>query len=142
MKNEPVLADTSFLVALLNKKDVHHPRAIKLMQILKKTSRKVVITDVVVNETLGVLKRRLKEKNGRDFGVLARKVLQLWEKERVFFYLYVSSSWEEITKLVLESDGELNFHDALLVVGARKTGIEHIATFDQDFKDYLRLVEI
>ena len=39
-----------------------------------------------------------------------------------------------------EKRGELNFNDALLVVGAKEYGIEWILSFDSDFDDYLKRI--
>ncbi len=121
---------------------MHHERAIKIHQYLRRSHKKLVITDVVVNETLGALKRRFKEKKEGNFRKVAEKIVAIWEKEKVYFYLYVFSAWKEIIELVLSSEGNLNFHDALLIVGARKRGIDTIVTFDSDFREYMNILEI
>jgi len=54
MGRERILVDTSFLVAWLNKKDIHHKKAFQVKNELG-SKAVLVITDVVVNETLSVL---------------------------------------------------------------------------------------
>ena len=137
-----VLVDTSFLVALLNARDVHHQRAAEIHRELEESGVYLIIPDVVVNESLAVLQRRLEERGDREFfSSLAQKIVKLWERDRVFFYIYVFSNWEDIIDLMLNSDGRLNFHDALLIIGARKKGLEEILSFDTDFDEYLQRIE-
>jgi len=62
--------------------------------------------------------------------------LDLWERDRVYFYIYVFSGWDEVIDLVLSSEGKLNFHDALLVVGARRRNLDRIVSFDTNFDGY------
>ncbi len=49
----------------------------------------------------------------------------------------IQEKFFEIKEICLDSGGELNFNDALLVVGAREYGIERIVSFDSDFDEYL-----
>ena len=132
-----VLVDTSFLVALLNVGDVHHQRAVEIQSEFEKNNVNLIIPDVVVNESLAVLQRRLAEKGQEDFVRIGREIVNLWKKDQVFFYIYVVSNWVDVINLVFSSNGKLNFHDALLIVEAKKKGIDRIASFDFDFDGYL-----
>jgi len=135
MGRERILVDTSFLVAWLNKKDIHHKKAFQVKNELG-SKAVLVITDVVVNETLSVLARRAQE-GKLSFHEASQKLLSLVPSPAKF-YFYTFSDWNEIISLVLKSNGQLNFHDALLIIGAKKEGITTILSFDSDFDGYLQ----
>ena len=138
--SDTILVDTSFLVALLNAGDAHHQRAVEIQREFEEKEVKLVIPDVVVNECLAVLQRRLSEKGLGDFDRVGRSIIALWEREKIFFYTYVLSNWGEVIDLIFSSKGKLNFHDALLIVGAKKRGIRRIVSFDVDFDGYLERI--
>lgn len=55
MTNSPVIADTGFWVALTNRSDTHHQRAVEVLEGL---SRRLVTTWPVLTETCHILLRR------------------------------------------------------------------------------------
>ena len=135
---QEALLDTSFLVALMCKKDVHHGASHKM---LEKYQGKIlpVATDVVLAETLTVLGRRSKEW-GFDYEKYAKTLLQKFNKF-VRFSLYMIRNFDEIVAITIESQGRLSFNDALLIKGVRAENIGYILTFDNDFKKYLEVLD-
>jgi len=132
------LLDTSFLVAYLCERDVHHARAKDLFGRLR-GEVVPVMTDVVFGETVTVLARRSKEW-AFSFEAVVRDLMGLAER-MARFAVYMLQEFDQVVDLVVESKGELSFNDALLVVGARQEGIGGIITFDEDFKPYLKVID-
>ncbi len=135
---QEALLDTSFIVALMCKKDIHHPMAVK---ILEKHSEEIlpVVTDIVLAETLSVLARRAKEWKF-DYERYAKILMEKFNKF-VRFSLYMIRNFNEIAEITIESQGRLSFNDALLIKGARVEKINLIVTFDMDFKTYMEVID-
>ena len=136
---ETVLVDTSFLVALLCQRDVHHKKARELYRALKREKHRLLFTDIVLGETITVLMRRSKEWKfplKETVDALRRMV-----PEPVQFSYYLVWRFWDIWDLAVNSEGRLTFNDALLVIGCREEGIEKIASFDQGFEGYLEIYE-
>ena len=133
------LLDTSFLVAYLCERDLHHEEARDISQRLK---GKVipVMTDVVFAEAVTVLARRAEEW-GFSFEGVVRDLKGLSEG-MARFAIYMLQEFDGVLDLVLQSEGRLSFNDALLVIGARREGIGSIITFDKDFAPYLEVIGI
>jgi len=53
-----VIADTNFLLGLLDSKDKWHQRSIELYQSLKVSRAKMIIFDCVANELISVIGKR------------------------------------------------------------------------------------
>lgn len=133
---ETVLVDTSFLVALLCRRDVHHERARELYEELKKKYR-LLFTDIVLGETVTVLMRRSREWKfpfTETVDTLRRMV-----PEPAQFAYYLAWKFWEVWNLAVESEGRLTFNDALLVIGCREEGIGGIVSFDRGFEGYLEV---
>ncbi len=139
MTESPVILDTSFLIACLCKRDVHHGRGRKLYAHIRGRYR-LVIPDIVFGETVSVLARRSKEWKFK-FRDLLNDLKEMCPRPAKFAG-YMLTRFEDILALVEETDGSLDFNDALLVVGAREEGIGKIATFDRDFEGYLEVLTV
>lgn len=48
-------------------------------------------------------------------------------------YPKVPDLYNNILKLMVQSDGRLNFHDALMALIMREYGVEYFVSFDEDF---------
>ena len=132
---ERVALDTSVLVGLVDGRDIWHPAAVTLRDALKGAQAEMVYFDCVVSEAVNVLARRAKErKRSSEFAeLLAQIVSQVSEDAIIWISGETRRFFREIINLVRDSGGALNFNDALVALGCRKLGIEHIATFDSDF---------
>ncbi len=142
MSEEFVLVDTSFLVALLDARDSLHQRAKEIEK--KLVSLKLIFTDVVYGETLSVLSRRIKERRRsvsdrkEFFRKIVIKIDEIIGKDLLYLMPIIKEKFFEIKEICLDSGGELNFNDALLVIGAKEYGIEWIVSFDSDFDEFLK----
>lgn len=140
-----VIADTSFLLGLLDGKDKWHQRSVALYQSLKANRVKIVIFDCVANELISVVGKRFGESGRQEkFKSFAQeKLLPLISKDNIVsLYRWVNEWHDEIVKVVIDTSGKFNFHDALIQLGARKIGLEHIVSFDEDFDKVAGLLRI
>ena len=142
---EVVLVDTSFLVALVDGKDVLHGRAKEILSEIRHYD--LMFTDVVYTETISVLSRRIwgrrtvpKDKKAEVF---REKVVLLdrWIGDRLWlWYPLLKEHMEEVKEICLDSGGRLNFNDAFLIFGASTYGVEKIVSFDSDFDGYMERI--
>ncbi|OAG28469.1 type II toxin-antitoxin system VapC family toxin [Thermodesulfatator autotrophicus] len=136
MKERAVL-DTSFLVACLCERDVHHRRA---REIFRETLRDLhpIVPDVIYGEAVSVLARRSREW-GFEFGQALRELRAICPRP-ARFAVYLLEEFDDIIRLVEDTEGRLNFNDALIVVGAREERIKKIVSFDSDFDGYMERI--
>ncbi len=131
----PTVFDTNFVVGLLDKQDVWNNRALELRAALKARDCEPVILDCVLAEAVSILARRTHEK--RRTAHLAHLLDQLQVQFPSRLIVWLGPDWprlyDEIVALVRQSDGELNFNDALIALSCRLRGFQFIASFDPDF---------
>ena len=128
-----VLVDTSFLVAQLDERDVHHQTAKSLHDLFRKREVAYIYLDCVVNETVTVLARRALERK-----VDPRPIIKRLRKEIPAEMLdWTGPELPRLRELTLDTletyKGSLSFNDCLLVIVSQEGGIEWIASFDQSF---------
>ncbi len=130
-----VVLDTNVVVSLLDRKDVHHQRAVDLIQRLENEQKDFVLMDCVLVEIYSVIARRSREK-GYD---LSRAFSYVREIESTYpvipAYKERVSLHAEVLSLIIDSSGKLSYHDALIALVMKRRGIKEIATFDRDFED-------
>ena len=128
-----VVVDTNVLVALLDGKDVHHQRAVRLVARLEKEQQQFVMMDCILVELYSVIARRSREK-GFDFSQVLPEIVQLEKMYHVIMaYDYRQKLHAKVLDLMLSSKGALNYHDALIGLAMKRERIRGIATFDKDF---------
>ena len=128
-----VIVDTSFLVAQLDERDLHHQTAKAIHESFRKREVAYIYLDCVVNEAVTVLARRALERK-----VDPRPVIQKLRKEIPTEILdwvgpELPRLWERAMDKLEEHKGRLSFHDCLLVLVSQEGDIEWIASFDQSF---------
>ena len=126
------LADTNFVVALLDRKDSLHKRAIALNERLVEKAAELFYADCVINETVSVLVRRLREQRRTDDidGLLDAIEESFPRDSLTWTYPSLDEEWSEVFGLVRKTHGRVNFHDALLSLAASSLGIPCIVSFD------------
>jgi predicted nucleic acid-binding protein len=130
-----VLVDTNVLVALIDEKDKWHSLATEIRDLLKSQNAALIFCDCVVNETVAVIGRRLEEKGlSEEFpAVLTRLELLITPQNITWTYSEIKRLYQSILNLIREHKGKLNFHDSLIVLIAKETDTQYIASFDADF---------
>jgi len=140
-----MIFDANLLIALIDERDVWHPKAATLLNALRIKGTKAVYLDCVLNEVISVLGRRFEER-GRtnEFdGVLRKLKKKIPERLITWVYPRVPELYKAILNLVGEHKGKLNFHDALIALVSKEMDIEYIVSFDKDFDEieWLKRVE-
>jgi predicted nucleic acid-binding protein len=131
------LADTNFLVALLDKKDSLHRRAGILNEHLINVDAEIFFADCVINETVSVLVRRLREQRrlGDIEGLLDVLERSFPPASLTWTYPGVDEEWASVFDLIRKTRGKVNFHDALLAQAALSLGIPNIVSFDANLDE-------
>ena len=134
MTNNIVL-DSSFLVALFDETDNFHERAKNLHVRYKQLQLRPIILDIVVNETISVISRRLKQKQRNH--LLQERLTTV---STVFSNLgiqrtsdFVQVNFKNIITTIIMSEGAFSFNDALIVSFLQENNITRFLSFDSDF---------
>jgi len=105
----------------------------------------LIYFDCVVNETVSVLVRRIYEQQRLE--QLCPLLDQLHECVPVCDMTWIAGEskrfYAEIMRLVRNSSGKLNYHDALLALICCEQGVDALVSFDRDFDelDWLTRIE-
>lgn len=130
-----IAVDTSFLVGLVNPRDLWHEQALALRDALLNTDSELIYFDCVVTEAISTLVRRLREKGlVAEIPVLIDRFNDVVCDDMITWILPdVPHLYREALGLIRFSYGALNFNDALVALACRERGIPAIASFDADF---------
>lgn len=130
-----IVVDTNWLVALLDSRDKWHTRACKIAEVLSARQVQIIYLDCVLNETISVLARRAEEQKrvGELVALLENMRQQVPEPCIVWASLETRRLYREIVDWVQQTQGALNFHDALIALLCREWGITALVSFDEDF---------
>lgn len=130
-----VAVDSSALVALISERDSQHLRATELFAALAEAKARLVYFDCAVTETLGVLARRAEEqRRPQSFATAADTLLNLATPDEIVWTLEsLRTYFRPAVALMRETDGALNFNDALICLTCRAMGVGYLASFDPDF---------
>ena len=127
--------DTSFIVGLVDDKDVWHIAAHALRGMIDTSDFQTFAFDCVMTEVVSILARRVHEKRRTTqlAALLADLRANFPTKSIVWLYPDLPGRYDEAVALVEQTDGELNFNDALIALACRERGIDYLASFDSDF---------
>lgn len=127
--------DTSFVIGLLDGKDVWHTPALELQAAFRAGDFRLYIFDCVLAEVISTLARRIHEKRrDADLGPLLEQVQKQFPARSItWLYPDLPRVYDEVVALVESSNGELNFNDALIALSCRDRKIPLLASFDADF---------
>ena len=128
MTSSPVIADTGFWVALTNRGDMHHARAVEVLEGLE---RRLVTTWPVPTETCRILLRR-------GGSVAQRRFLESWLKGSFDVHDLNPEQAARIHALMLRYESlPMDLADASLVLLAEALGCGDILSTDRrDFETY------
>lgn len=128
-----VVVDTSFLVAQLDERDLHHRTARAIHEAFRTREAAYIYLDCVVNEAVTVLSRRALQRKIDPQPILQRLRREIPAEILDWTGPELPRLWERILDKVEEYRGSLSFHDCLLVLILQEGGIEWIASFDESF---------
>ncbi|MBI4918880.1 PIN domain-containing protein [archaeon] len=121
-----VFLDASFLYALVNKRDIFHEKASKMVEKLSSKECHVITTDYTFDEAVTVLSRKADKKTALRLGgmLLESNIILLNVNQKVF-----QTAWK-----YFHGEWNFSFTDCTILAFMRIFGINKIATFDQEFK--------
>ncbi len=130
--------DASFVIGLLDEKDLWHTPAAQLYDDIQAREFQMAAFDCVLAETVGALARRVHEKRRRvDLASLLDHLRSKFPTKSItWLYPELPDIYDEVVTLVEQSNGELNFNDALIALSWRKREIVLFASFDPDFDQH------
>lgn len=130
-----LIVDANVLVALLDGADRWHPTAVALHSALRDAGARILYLDCMINETIGVLGRRVREqgRTSQFAELLSHLSTLIPETQITWAYPEVPRLYADVLDLVRSSNGELNFHDALIALICRQLSVRYLANFDHDF---------
>jgi predicted nucleic acid-binding protein len=131
------LADTNFVVALLDRKDSLHRKALGLNEHLIGSSVEIFYADCVINEVVSVLVRRLREqRRSEEIQDLLEVINEEFPPESLTWtYPGIEQEWKAVIDTIRKTSGKLNFHDALLARAAADLDIPAIISFDMNLDE-------
>ncbi|MGH2952083.1 MAG: type II toxin-antitoxin system VapC family toxin [Solirubrobacterales bacterium] len=123
-----IFADTSFIVAGIDRNDHHHRAAVRLLGTLDR-DHPIVTTNQVRGETWTTIRRKLGHRNAVEF------LDGLDRADRRFEICHVEPVLEEeaLTWLRRHDEREYSFVDATSFAYMRRHGITEALAFDSDF---------
>ena len=127
-----ILLDTSYIISLLNKGDVHHSEAVKRLKGISEAE--ILATHpLVVQESVTVIARKCREQSGKCSEWLTR-VDSFMDGLRIVETL---PSHDKVIELMKTADCKLSYVDAALVLLSRLTKAI-VLTFDKVLESFVR----
>ena len=141
MRSNTVCLDTSYLVGLFDKADRWHTRAREIDSLLLHYQVGVSFLDCVLNELFTVLARRCRERGSPEaFLSLLDQVAQAAQETPItWLYPHVPRWYSRCLGIMRGSQGQLNFHDALIVVAMQELGFSVLLSFDAGFDEVVSI---
>lgn len=133
---EKILLDTSFVVALLDKKDVFHKKAEEIARRIENSN--FHISDCVINEVLTVICRRTRQEERET--VIDRINQSLLSLPCLYAYHLLPAFHNRVVETMKKTKGGLSYHDCLLIALMEKEGMRKLVSFDKYF-DLIESVE-
>ncbi|MFY9462835.1 MAG: PIN domain-containing protein [Candidatus Sungiibacteriota bacterium] len=125
-----VFVDANVFIALLNKDDALHERAVSLWVQCKNAKRHLMTANVVVSEVITVLSQRASK------ALALRFADTIYSRSRDIELIYADEGIETAALGYLRSWSTKNasFVDAIIVAIMKQRGIAHLASFDRIFR--------
>lgn len=135
MTSKPLCLDTSYLVGFFDETDRWHTAAGEIYRLLSQHQIEVSYLDCVLNELFTVLARRCRDRRSPEVfsSLLDRVAREVPESAINWLYPRVPRWYNRCLGLMRETHGELNFHDALIVVAIQELGFSALVSFDTGF---------
>lgn len=114
--------DTTFIVGLFVSNDQWHSQAAEIYKKIK--NERLVISKLVIAETITVLKNKLETK---DISEIYKSI------PRLFDVIDDSNLFDNAMDEFIKYDSKISFFDAMYVYIMKKENINEIISFDSDF---------
>lgn len=125
---ENVFVDTSAWIALADKNDTHHKKAVQLYYTFLKTSKSLVTSNLVIAETYILLLKELGHKAALSFLESVKTSPRIL---RVFSNENIETEAEKILKKYIDQD--FSYTDAVSFALMNNMGIKKAFSFDKHF---------
>lgn len=132
-----VFVDASFLIALFNKDDQLHQKAVKLSFDLEKKRTRFLTSNIVLAETINVIFRLKGPQEAKEFYCYFQETgIKEYFVPKALFRKAYSLLWQQKKK-------GLNFFDCLHIKTTKHLKIRTILTFDEYFrKQNLKIIGV
>ena len=130
-KISEVIIDSNVFIAWLDSRDTWHKRATELIMAAQKTQARLIFLDIVINETISVIARRLEEQHRSDQFTFILDELTRQAPEEVITWLSTEfrTFYKETISLVQQTRGAMNYHDAFIAIACQAFNIPFILSF-------------
>ena len=118
-----IFLDTTYIIALINENDIHHKKALKLME--EMDYEKKMINSVVLVEVLNILDKRNTQK---DIDNIVKKLYGLDK-----IHCINSGNIKNSINILKFFNGSINFADCTIIDTMITYRITEIISFDDDF---------
>ncbi len=119
MKEDCILLDTNVIVALLDRKDSLHSKAVRLIE--ENIGGKFCILGQIISETYSVIVRRCRER-GYSCKEAVEKV-RMFEQRCLLIHVDFNEYHDRVVE-ALKRNPELNYNDWLLVLISKERNIK------------------
>ena len=119
-----IIFDTSFIISLLNRRDVHHHKAIEILSTTGEDEG-IATHSLVVQETITVIARKAREQS-LDCRTWLGKIEEFFENLKI---LEFTPHIHEVLEVIHESQCQLSYIHCVLVLANRHLSAR-ILTFD------------
>ncbi|MFA5268644.1 MAG: PIN domain-containing protein [Methanoregula sp.] len=127
-----IFVDSSFFIALVDRKDQWHPFAKLLLPVLADES--ILISDLIIAESVTIIGRRSGGKAGEQlYNYFMDNCDLVVTNEKIF---------KGSMQVFLRFDGTLSVSDAVSVFIMKKKNIDRIISFDSDFDKVEGIVRV
>lgn len=123
--------DTTFVVALFVSNDQWHSQSLKVYDKIK--NHELVISNLVVAETITVLKNKLKTKEISEI---------YYNLSNIFDVIDDNLIYDGAMDIFIKYDSSISFFDALYVAISKREDIGSIVSFDSDFDTIDEIIRI
>lgn len=122
------LIDANIFCAYWNDKDVHHGKAMDIIEnlIYGKTDEDLIVTDHIFDETVNVLMRKVGKTN-------AIKVGNVIMNSEIFLACAGDDIFQKAWNMFQQTE-KFSFTDCATITFMETNGVNRIATFDKEFK--------
>ena len=129
--------DSSFLVALIDSRDLHHTKAATLLDKIEEQDAELFASDVVINEVLSVFAKRCESRKAvHQFEDLVTKFKKVLGPLPILcLYELLPQHHHTIMEMIIDYSARLNFHDCLIALFLQEVPEVNLITFDSDFDE-------